>query len=287
MSLVVTSSSRSTNALPPLRWSRATAGGVATAGGDGRSRRRERSCSSAALVGGAAVAERERGLGARDQARQLGRVGVLVAGDGARGEHDVVQPVGDEAAGRLVVARLRAALQQQRRGGRGAAGDGDQVAREAPLAALERVALARRRARAIAPVTAWRPERAHDGRAAQQLDPRRLDARGERAAAGVGPQVGDGDDAHARGVQRERGVEPAVAGRGDDGGVARLDAVERGRGGARRRRASRPAGRCRGTRAAARACRSRRCGAPRGSGAACRPATRARARRRTRAPARG
>jgi hypothetical protein len=58
------------------------------------------------------MAERERRLGARDQARDLGRVGVVVAGDRAGGEHDVVQPVGDEAAGRLVVAGLRAALEQ-------------------------------------------------------------------------------------------------------------------------------------------------------------------------------
>ena len=133
---------------------------------------------------------------------------------------DLVEPVGDEAAGRLVVARLRAALEQQRGRRRAAARDGEQVAREAPLAALERLA-ARVDRREHRPGHGLAAERADDGRAAQQLDPRRLDARGELAAAGVRAQVGDGDDADAGVLQRERGVEPAVAGGGDDGRVAR------------------------------------------------------------------
>ena len=77
-------------------------------------------------------------------------------------------------------------------------------------------------------MSAWRPSPRTTVAPRSSSIPSRLDAGGERAAAGVGPQVGDGDDAHARGVQRERGVEAAVAGRGDDGRVARLDAVERG-----------------------------------------------------------
>ena len=150
-----------------------------------------------------------------------------MAGDGAGGVDDLVQPVGDEPAGRLVVARLRPALEQQRGGRRAAAGDGEQIAREAPLATLERLParVDRGEDRAGHGLAA---ERADDGRAAHQLDPGRLDAGGELAAAGVRAQVGDGDDADAGVLQRERGVEPAVAGRGHDGGVAGLDGVERG-----------------------------------------------------------
>ena len=114
MSFVVTSSSRSTNALPLLPRSRATAGGVAIVEGAGRSRSAARSCSSSAWLLPLSPLQGERGLGAGDPAGELGAVGVVMAGDGAGGVHDVVEPVGDEAARGLVVARLRAALEEQR-----------------------------------------------------------------------------------------------------------------------------------------------------------------------------
>ena len=210
--------------MPPLRRSRAIAGGVATG----------RRCGPVAQPRavllerggrGPVVAERDRGLGAGDAPGDLRAVGVVVPGHGPGGEHEVVQPVGDEAAGRVVVAGLRAALQQQRRGGHGPAGDRDEVAREPALAALDRVALRVDR-RDDGAGHGLAAERAHDGRAAQQLDAGRLDAARE-LAAGVRPQVGDGGDPHARGVQRQRRVEPAVAGRGHHRAAARLDGVER------------------------------------------------------------
>src|SRR6185503_7475962 len=119
MSLTVTSSSRSTNALPPFLSSRACAGGA-------------------------------------------------TAGDGARGEHAVGERVGHEARGGLVVARLRAALEQQRRRRDRAAGDAQEVAVELAHAAAgraRRVDLGERDAgERLAPV------RADDGRALVDLD---------------------------------------------------------------------------------------------------------------------
>ena len=105
MSLTVTSSSRSTNALPPFLASRACAGGAATGDGAGSAPSRSRSSSSrGARAPLRAAGERLRGLGAGDRAGQLGGVGVLVAGDRAGGEHAVGERVGHEARGRLVVA---------------------------------------------------------------------------------------------------------------------------------------------------------------------------------------
>ena len=83
-SLTVTSSSRSTKALPPPP-SVASAGGVAAASAGERGGE-PRTC-SARRRSGAAEAERQCRLGAGDRPESRRSVGVLVAGDGAGGVH--------------------------------------------------------------------------------------------------------------------------------------------------------------------------------------------------------
>ena len=167
----------------------------------------------------AAQAERHGGVEARGGPGAGGRVGLLVPGDGAGGVDDPVAELGQEPARGRVVARPGAGLQQQRRRGRGAAGHGQEVAGDLLEGAR---GLARRvDAREDGAGDAVAPERAHDRHPRQQPDAGGLHGGAELAVGRVRSQVGDRGDLHTRLAQRERGIEAAVAGRGDDRGRAR------------------------------------------------------------------